>query len=61
MKKIAFYVRAGFFLGGLAVLAVGLTPKQAEALKSCEFYCGPAGPYTCVVTSTFICPREDWN
>lgn len=59
MKKITFYVRAGFLLGGLAIVALGLTPRQAEAAKSCEFYCGPAGPYTCVVTSTFVCPRVE--
>lgn len=56
MKKIASSLRAAFLFLALIATVIGFLPSQADAVKSCEFYCGPAGPYTCYVTSTMICP-----
>jgi hypothetical protein len=56
MKQIAYSLRFFFLILAVAVTTVGLLPSDAQALKSCEYYCGPAGPDSCYVTSTFICP-----
>ncbi|MEA2603908.1 MAG: hypothetical protein QOF89_4900 [Acidobacteriota bacterium] len=56
MKKLVSSLQCAFLLGALVLTIVGFFPSDASALKSCEFYCGPAGPGSCRVTSTFVCP-----
>lgn len=56
MKKIASSLQCLFLLAAVALTILGFFPAEASALKSCEYYCGPAGPYSCYVTSTFVCP-----
>jgi hypothetical protein len=47
MRPVLLTLRACLLFAALAVTALGLMPSKAHALKSCEYYCGPAGPYTC--------------
>ncbi len=47
MKMITQLLRTALLLAALAATALALSPGQAEAWKSCEYYCGNAGPYTC--------------
>jgi hypothetical protein len=56
MKKLMSPLQCVLLLSALALTIVGFFPSDASALKSCEYYCGPAGPDSCRVTSTFVCP-----
>ena len=56
MKKTISFLQCSLLVAAVTLTIVGLFPSEASALKSCEFYCGPAGPDSCVVTPTFICP-----
>lgn len=56
MKKLASSLQCLFLLSAVALTILGLFPSEASALKSCEYYCGAPGPYSCWVTSTMVCP-----
>lgn len=47
MKKLSQWIRTALLLAALVVTALAFAPGQADAWKSCEYYCGPAGPYSC--------------
>ena len=47
MKKGALYLRLTVLVAALAMTVLSMLPAPAGALKSCEFYCGKAGPYSC--------------
>lgn len=47
MKRIGLYLRLSLLVVALALTGVAMAPAPVEAVKSCEYYCGEAGPYTC--------------
>lgn len=47
MKKLAVSLRSLFFVLAVVATTIGFSPSDTHAVKSCEYYCGPAGPYTC--------------
>lgn len=54
MKKLASSLRSLFFVLAVVGTTVGFSPSDTEAAKSCEYYCGPAGPYTCLYSPAFL-------
>lgn len=54
MKKIVNFLKVAFLFGALTLAATSLFPREAQAAKSCEFYCGPAGPTVCTCGPTGI-------
>lgn len=47
MKRFVQSIRAAVLLAALVATALAFAPGQAEAWKSCEYYCGTAGVYIC--------------
>ena len=54
MKKLAHTLRAALLLAALLVTALAVAPGQATAAKSCEYYCGPAGAFTCPYGPSYL-------
>lgn len=54
MKKLALSLRSLFFVLAVVATVVGFSPAETEAVKSCEYYCGPAGPYQCLYSPSFL-------
>ncbi|HWN43086.1 MAG TPA: hypothetical protein VNW71_12750 [Thermoanaerobaculia bacterium] len=54
MKKTVLYLRLSLLALALTLTALSMAPAPAEAAKSCEYYCGPAGPYSCPYAPAFL-------
>lgn len=61
MKKIGLYLRLFVLALALGLTALSMVPAPVEAVKSCEYYCGPSGPSFCPYSPVGLnCTWEGW-
>lgn len=54
MKKTVLYLRLSLLALALTLTALSMAPAPAEAVKSCEYYCGPAGGNYCPYAPSYL-------